>query len=417
MEQWIVILSCSVLFLLILIVHAHYQIHIERKLFTIRISSPWRNVLATLFYGLIGALLASLLIALLGLQLTLQAVLGVSVASLFLALINIRYLSFFYAGSIISLLAIVTQQGLIDWDNFGFFWLQQYFTQIDISSLLALAGILYVIEALLLSLKGKYGQIPAVYFGQRGKLVGGFMLQRLWLLPMIVFAPSSIGWDFSFMPAWWPFFGDFSGGESAQDYSLFFLPIMLGFTSIVIGRQPRELMRTSSRWLLLVGIVIIGLSYVSQFNMWVMLITAIVTLAAHEVLILTLQAKEKKAKPYFSHSKDGLAILAILQGSPAAEMGVLPGERVARVNGIEVKHTKELYAALQQNAAYCKLEVVNLAGNVKFLERSLYSGEHYLLGIILAPDENTRVYIKSSYTNLLSVLLQKIKLGKKQENE
>lgn len=415
MEQWAILLGCTALFLLILILHARFQGHIERKLFAIRIHNPWGLVIFTIIHGILGAVIASVFIAVLGLQLTLQTLLGVAVVSFILSLINIRYISFFYAGGIISLLAIFTQQGIIVWDNIDP-WLQQYFSQIHSSSLLALAGVFYLIEAFLLFLKGNYGQIPASYFGQRGKLVGGFLLQRFWLLPIFILVPTTIGWDLSFMPTWWPFFNTFTS-ENGQHFTLAFLPLMIGYTSIVIGRQPQELLRLSGRWLLLAGIIILGLSYGSQFYVWLMVITAILTILAHELLIVTLQAKEKKANPFFSHSKDGLVILAVLQGSPAEEMGVVPGERIARVNGIEVKHTKELYAALQQNAAYCKLEVVNLAGNIKFLERSLYSGEHYLLGIILAPDESSRVYIKSSYTNLLSLILGKIKFGKKQETE
>jgi hypothetical protein len=57
------------------------------------------------------------------------------------------------------------------------------------------------------------------------------------------------------------------------------------------------------------------------------------------------------------------------------------------VNGAAVRTKEELHAALGLQSAFCKLEVVNRDGHIKFLQRARYAGEHYQLGLILAPDE------------------------------
>lgn len=414
MEQWGILAGFAFVFILFLFLHTRYQGLIERKLLVTRIHSTWLNLFTILLHGLLAGFVASLLITALSLHFTLQTMIGVFVLSLLLSLIHIRFISFFYAASISSLLAMSTQFGYIAWDSFGLSVIQQYFLQIEISSLLALSGILYLVEAALLSPKRQYGQVPTIYLGHRGRLIGGFLVQRLWFIPLLVLMPSVFGLELTNLPSWWPLFANNVNNTSD---AVSFLPVMLGFSSIVIGRQASEVIRTSRNWLVLAGIIIVGFSYVSLFATWAMIVAALIALAAHEVLILIIKKSEQQAKPYFSHSDQGLMILSVLPGSPAAEMGVLPGERIARVNGEQVSDTKELYAALQQNAAFCKLEIVNLAGNVKYVQRSLYHGEHYLLGIILAPDIDKKSYLQSGYMNLFHLLSQKVRMRMKKDSE
>ncbi|MNC52221.1 Cell division topological determinant MinJ [compost metagenome] len=65
---------------------------------------------------------------------------------------------------------------------------------------------------------------------------------------------------------------------------------------------------------------------------------------------------------------------------------------------------EELHAALRLNAAFCKLEVRNTAGESKFLQRALYAGEHHQLGAILSPDEKAPVAVRLQPLSLLQLL-------------
>lgn len=408
MEQWLYIGGITVLALLIMLLYFRYHGQIERKLFSIRIHSPWRAFFSALLAGIIAALVASVVMIVLGIQVSAQTVLGIWGLALILSFFQLRYLSFTYAASIVGILAYVTQAGLIAWTTFDLFVVQEYFEQVLIRDLLATVGILYVMEALLFRWQRQHASVPAVFFGQRGRLVGGFITRRIGFLPLVVLLPSSAGWKMEFLPEWWPLFGN--GDVSMVTVSI--LPIVLVYSSVVVSRMPQEQLRRASKWWLLFGLVIIALSYLADYLAWLVLVTAVIALCAKEMFIRLVHAREKKATSHFSHNNEGLAILAVLPESPAAEMGIVPGERLARVNGVKVTQTKEVYAALQHNAAFCKLEVINTAGNIKFLQRSLYSGEHYLLGIMLAPDEEKTTYLKSSYMNLFHLLLQKVNYRK-----
>jgi hypothetical protein len=72
-------------------------------------------------------------------------------------------------------------------------------------------------------------------------------------------------------------------------------------------------------------------------------------------------------------------------------------------------HTKrELHQAMQLNSAFCKLEVLNLAGESKFVKHALFSGEHHQLGILLAPDQDAMYYAEEKQTHILAYVSRKL---------
>jgi len=410
MEQWFAILIASFLFFVMIVLHSIYQVTLERKLFLIRLHSPWLFIAESVIYGILGGAAASILIFLLGVNLNVRDLLGTWVISLILMLFNVRYVHFLYASGILSLFAYFTQTGLIRWDLIGLPYLQEYLWETEISSLLALAGILHLAEALLLYVQRNQSLVPIIYHGKRGRLVGGMSLQRLWFIPLLILIPSTKGVDLSFLPGWWPLF---DGGMNDRRYSFAFIPVMMAYTNIIVRTLPKFSLRAAGRWLALFGIIIIALSYLTTLWPWMIVVCSLFTLFAYEAFLLYRFHREKNGRSAFSHANSGLSVLAVLPGSPADEMGILSGEIIAKVNGQPVHSTKEFYTALQQNAAFCKLEVINLEGNVKFVQRSLYSGEHHLLGIIFSPDEETANYLKSTYTNLFHLMMRRVKIGRK----
>lgn len=56
---------------------------------------------------------------------------------------------------------------------------------------------------------------------------------------------------------------------------------------------------------------------------------------------------------------------------------------------------------MRQNSAFCRLEVLNLDQQSKFVQRPMFSGEHHQLGIVLAPDRDTPFYLENKEPSLL----------------
>ena len=64
-------------------------------------------------------------------------------------------------------------------------------------------------------------------------------------------------------------------------------------------------------------------------------------------------------------------------------MGLVIGECIRRVNGQTVSNERELYEAIQINAAHCRLEVLDHQGEVRLRQHVIYRHDHHRLGLLV----------------------------------
>ena len=99
---------------------------------------------------------------------------------------------------------------------------------------------------------------------------------------------------------------------------------------------------------------------------------------------VTEKAKEEKQEQYaIAPQKKGVMILSVLPNSPAEKMGLTVGEIIVRVNAQEVNSEKELYEALQINAAHCKLEVLDHQGEIRLTQHVVHRNDNHKIGVVL----------------------------------
>lgn len=103
-----------------------------------------------------------------------------------------------------------------------------------------------------------------------------------------------------------------------------------------------------------------------------------------------------------------MKVLAVIPGSPAESLGIRPGESIVKINGISIRTKEQMHAALRKNPAFCKLEVRNLQGESKFLQRAIYAGEHHQLGAILAPDPDAGVVLVMKPVSIFQLIAMKV---------
>ena len=82
-------------------------------------------------------------------------------------------------------------------------------------------------------------------------------------------------------------------------------------------------------------------------------------------------------------SPAGVVIAGVVPGSPGEKMGLLPGEYIRSVNGLKVSNEKELYDAIQLNAAHCRLQVIDRNGEVRLMQQVIYRHDHHRLGLLV----------------------------------
>ncbi|MFT9487088.1 MAG: PDZ domain-containing protein [Tepidibacillus sp.] len=387
--------------LILIILQYRRQMILERTLFSSRIHSVPLEVLGSLGYGLIGGVVGSGLMMSLGVVFHPYEMGIVWLITAILIFFHIRFLCLSYAAGILGLLAGIMRL----FPTPEIVWLKPFWemvTQLHIPSLIAIVAILHLIEAFLIRLQAEKTSTPLFIETKRGKLIGGQHIQAFWLLPLFLVVStgdSSQGIELS--STWWPLIG------GASSLTILPVPAIIGYSDVTTVYTSVEKSKVASKHLMIYSVFLFGLAFAAEYWLPLQIIAALFAALAHEGLRLIGKRAEAKRSVLFVHPNDGLRVLEVIPGSPAARMGIKSGETIKKVNGIPVTDKRGLYEALQSQSAFAKLEIINLSGHIKLVQHSLYEGDHHQLGIILAPDDEAPYYIEMEDHNLLKLFRQK----------
>ncbi|EXX89027.1 serine protease [Paenibacillus darwinianus] len=357
------------------------QTRLERRLFYVRLTF-WPKLLGpAMLYGIAAGIVVSAALLLTGVSLNGEAVYWLWGASLLLMLVRIRFLSIIYGAALVALLQWALGRFELAGSSEWYGPLAASLEGQDAAGLLLIASLLQLAEAALVAWRGPHGAGPLVVDGKRGRLVGGYQLQTFWPVPLLLLVPSGTA-DMA-LP-WTPLA---AGG--ADGWAMLGLPVMIGFSGLTTSLLPREKAHRASVKLLLSGAVAAALAMAALRWPPFVPVAAVAALLLRELMCQIERRREEQTPPLYVQDDRGLRVLAVVPGTPADQMGIQAGEILHKVNGIRVRSQEDLYEGLLENSAFSKLEVLNLEGQLKFVRRARFEGEHHQLGVVLAPDEKT----------------------------
>ncbi|KHF26805.1 Cell division topological determinant MinJ [Anoxybacillus sp. BCO1] len=287
-----------------------------------------------------------------------------------------RLLSPAYVGSIVTF--TVTFLGHMEWTKPFFMRFFPHIAETNVTALALLTSLLLFIEMWLVHHEGAELSSPRLVVSKRGLTIGEQVVQRLWLVPLMIPVPGDSVQSFA---AWWPIISD---GET---YSFVLVPFLLGFSQRMQTRMPVHLTKWTAKRIGWLALVVSVLAIGSYWFKPLAIVAAVLAIVWREWIALSAKLYEQKRPPYFTKRTNGLVILGVLPDTPAHKMALSVGEVIVKVNGTPVATEKEFYAALQQNRAFCKLEVLNESGEVRFAQTALFEGEHHELGLLFVRDE------------------------------
>lgn len=391
--------------MLVIVLIYRRQIIVERKMFHTRLQGlgrlTWRNLVG----GMIAGLAISVLFIFIGITLSIEAILCIWAVSFILMLFQIRFASFIYSVSvlgiiqfILTLIPLPETSGIIN-------LIEVTIMELDIPALLCLAGLLHIAESLLIKWQSLSLAGPIYIEGKRGRRIGGYQMHHYWVIPLILLVPGTVS-DLT-LP-WMPLY---AGATGSEGYVFMGLPVMIGFTQVVMGSLVEHKAMTSFRRVLGYGAMLIVLSLVSLWWTPFMIVASLCGIGLLEFIIWYGKYEERQQSPIYLHPTKGLKILAVQPDSPADQLGILPGETLLKINSILLTTQEDMHTALRVNPAFCKLEVLNYSGESKFLQRAIYDGDHHQLGMILVPDETVQEALASSNLSLSIGQLLRPKLG------
>lgn len=351
------------------------RIRTERDMFGIKIFdvlSEWKNTwLTSLVFGVV----ISLLMLGVGVVLTWQTVFVLNIIILLLsATLRFTLLSPSYTIGMTYLLLLfmpllLEYQSLVPSD-----WIQD----VNFQGLVILLGLLLLAEAFLTRRVKRTETYPGLVMSNRGEWAGIHRIRKLSLLPFFTLVPA--GAITSVVP-FWPYFS--IGGES---YSILMVPFMLGFSHTVRGSKPDDAAKRIGNAIGGLALVVLLLAVGSIYVTGLSLAIVIVAILGRELIILRHRVKDKQHLAYFYHRKQGVNVLAVIPGSPAARIGIEPGETILKVNNHPVHDETVFYRHLQTSGAFFRLEVIDETGETRILQSALYEDEHHELGIIFVKE-------------------------------
>lgn len=259
---------------------------------------------------------------------------------------------------------------ILKWDFTGMNIMQEAIVPIAF-----LAGLLLIVEGMLIQKHGAANASPKLVTTARGSKAIEYVTKRLWVLPILLVVPGSV------ISTYIPFWPQFPLGESAFSFVLF--PVVIGFQQKSRRTLAVEFFPIYGKKVWQLGIlvaIIAAIGYVMPIISGIVLFIGVI---ARLTISYIAFKKETSGTFAVSPQSKGIMIAGVLADSPAEKMGLLIGERIVKVNGQEVTDELELYEAVQINAAHCRLEVLDSRGELRLRQHILFRHDHYRLGLIL----------------------------------
>lgn len=250
-----------------------------------------------------------------------------------------------------------------------------------LASMAVLLCLLVIAEGILIIKNGTKGTSPKIIKSKRGLRVGIHEVRRIWLLPVFLLIPGdalSAAFD------WWPVFS-----LGSETYSILLVPFAIGFYQQIHGMLPVLAIKQFGKKVIILGVILTAISVIGYWYPLASIIVVALAIIGRELLSMWQRLIEDNRPFYFSRKQQGVMILGIIPDSPAEKMGLGVGELIMKVNGIKVNSEDSFYEALEKNRAHCKLEVLDVNDEIRYVQRALYEGDPFKLGILFVLDEKS----------------------------
>ncbi|EIT86976.1 cell division topological determinant [Fictibacillus macauensis ZFHKF-1] len=365
----------SYLFIVLAFVIGVKRVKRERKEFKVKVHPVIDNLLQSFFPGLLVGLLFSVVLFAAGVVVPMGmiALIGVMYALLALTM-KTRFLNPAYAIGLATVAAFIVPQDAATGVTLLDEWMRDI-RNTPIDTLAILMALLVLQEGVLIVWKGASRTSPRLFKGKRGQFVGAHEATRLWLVPQFLLIPGGelpVGHS-------WPYIG-----LQAVSYSIMLVPFAIGFRQLNTHSLPKEAIKATGKQVISLGVLLAIITAVGFLtNLPLLAVVAIIGgTVGRELITMINSQRDDNGRPFFTRRNNGLVVLGVVPSTPASKMGIAVGEIVIKANGKSLKNERDFYTALQINAAYCKLEVLDHKGEVRFVQRSLYENEHHELGLL-----------------------------------
>ncbi|WP_123054611.1 PDZ domain-containing protein [Clostridium sp. JN-1] len=352
------------------------------------INSPLELTISQIVIGIFAGALASAIMSYFGIifdqNSSVDLIFLISIVFMFF---NPRFICFSYSASFLGILsmifayiAYVTKNPAVN------------FLNIDIPALMSMVAVLHFVEGILISIDGKTGYIP-VFTSRDGKIIGGFALQRYWVVPIAIFFmlhnvdPNTLSSTSQMpMPGWWPILKGSIPTDVLKSAVISLMPFygVMGYNSITFTRDKKQKSAISGGLTILYSLMLFGLAQLAVLNSYFKVLVLVFAPIAHEAMIMFQRYLEASGKPKYISGEDGIMVLEVAPNSPANEMGIKSGDLLIEINNKRIEDEKKALEDIRETSSFIWLKVKRVTGKIEDLTYNrMNSGKR--LGIVFVP--------------------------------
>jgi hypothetical protein len=316
-----------------------------------------KKLLDAVGMGILGGILGTVVIMILGIKVNFGDFTYLLPVSFILMLINARYICFAYGGGLLGIVSLAT--GV---------------PKLDISSFMAIVGILHLVESVLIWIDGHQHAAPIFLEDKKYGIIGGFILQRFWPIPLIVIM-AMIG----------------TMEETGMPLHLSMVVAGLGYSDIALSSTPKKKSKTSAIRLLIYSLILIFFSMMAKQYSMFQWVTVIFAPVGHEALVLWGQREEQKKTPLFRHHCRGVTVLDVKKEQQGEKIDLQPGDVILRMNNRPIDHKEDIHGVLKDFPKGIWMEIMDVGGKHKTIEYKTVHGIRHL-GLIIVPKSSSIIF-------------------------
>lgn len=354
----------------------------QRMILGESINSPLELTLSQMVLGIIAGAIGSLILSHLGVIFSSpNGIILIFFISIMFMLFKPRFACFSYSGAILGLISIISS---IIFTYAG----ETSPIQIDIMSLVVVVGVLHMMEGFLIMFDGSRGAVP-VFSNREGKILGGFALNRLWVVPIAIFivvASNSTGGGGNVdTPSWWPIIGTEQNLMLIQTAVLSLVPNFAGlsYSSVTFTKTKRQKAIWSGLYVLIFGLVLTLASQICRFGVIGELLIVLFMPLGHEIMIYMQRRAENKGNPIYVSDDEGISVLEVIPYTPAYDAGIRSGDKITSINGNSIENEIEVYNLIKESYMPIEFQVKKYDGNS--IKYSIQPDKKRRIGVVLVP--------------------------------
>lgn len=378
--------------------------------------SAFEMTISQIVMSILGGVLASVLIIFLGINFDINSsIYIIFLISVILMMFKPRFICLSYSGAILGIISIVSMILSRVLNN-----PKLYIFNINIMNLIALVGVMHLVEGILVMIDSRRGSVP-VFANRDNNIIGGFIFNRYWSIPVVLFISllaTTTGGEAIATPNWWPLLNHNANKVLFETLAFSALPIyaISAYSNITFTKTKVQKTITSGILISIFGLILIIISPLANLGViWEIALLILMPLI-HEAVMFLDKRKEGTGKPAFVSPEDGFIILDVAPNSCGKELGLKSGDIILKINDIFMSNDEEISVITNELPSNLIMKIRNKYGKVIELEKNnIKSGTR--LGVVVVPrvlpDKKKVWKVEESFHSIL----EKAKNAKKDINE